>query len=125
MVKILIVDDEPDILFILKNALKKEGYDIVEMTSGNECLLKIEEIKPDLVILDIMMPDIDGWEVCKRIKESFKDIPVSMLSVRKSEDSIEKSLKYANADRHLTKPIKIEEVRRTVKQLVAIQARDN
>lgn len=117
MVKILIVDDDPDIHFILKTALKKEGYDIVELSSGNECLMRIEEIKPDLVLLDIEMPDISGWEVCKRIKESKLSVPVSMLSIRRSKESIEKSLDYAHADKHLTKPINIKEVIRTVKDL--------
>ncbi len=113
----MVVDDDPDIHFILKTALKKEGYDIVELLSGNECLMNIGEINPDLVFLDIEMPDISGWEVCKRIKESKLSVPISMLSVRRSKGSIEKSLDYAHADRHLTKPIKIKEVISTIKDM--------
>jgi DNA-binding response OmpR family regulator len=118
MVKILIVDDEPDIHFILKSALKKEGYDIVETYGGNECLTKIDKETPDLVLLDINMPDIDGWEVCKKIKESKIDVPVSMISVRRSPGSIKKSLEYAHADRHLSKPLNIKEVLSTIKDLL-------
>ncbi len=118
MVKILIVDDEPDIHFILKSALKKEGYDIVEMYSGKECLMKINEETPDLVLLDINMPDIDGWEVCKKIKESNRGVPVSMISIRRSADSVKKSLDYAQADRHLSKPLDMKEVLSTIKELV-------
>ncbi len=118
MTKILIVDDEPDVHFILKSALKKEGYDVVEMSNGNECLMKIGEVNPDLVLLDIRMPDMDGWEVCKKIKESNLGVPVSMISIRRSADSIKKSLDYAQADRHLTKPLDMKEVLSTIKELV-------
>ena len=83
----MVVDDEPDIHYILKTALEREGYDVVEMLSGIECLQNIDKIKPDLVLMDIMMPDMDGWEVCKQIKETKKGIPVSMLTVKNSADS--------------------------------------
>jgi len=118
MTKILIVDDDPDVHFILKSALKKEGYDVVEMSSGDECLTKIDEVDPDLVLLDIRMPDINGWEVCKKIKESNLGVPISMISIRRSADSVKKSLDYAHADRHLTKPLDMKEVLNTIKELV-------
>ncbi|MFQ5975485.1 MAG: response regulator transcription factor [Candidatus Hydrothermarchaeales archaeon] len=118
MAKIMIGDDEPDIIFTTKRMLEREGYDVEVARSGKECLDRIKKEKPDIVLLDIMMSKIDGWEVCKKIKESKMGVPVSMLSVRRSDDSVKKSLEYAHADNHLTKPINIKEVIKTVKDLV-------
>ncbi|MFQ6137137.1 MAG: PleD family two-component system response regulator [Candidatus Hydrothermarchaeales archaeon] len=112
MSKIMLVDDEPDILLLVGEMLRGEGYDVVEVKSGVECLENIKREKPDLVLLDIMMQDIDGWEVCKKIKEDAetKDIPVAMLTVRTSEESKIKSFNYSSADAHIDKPFDKEEL---------------
>jgi DNA-binding response OmpR family regulator len=116
--KILVVDDDPDWIFILKTILAREGYEVIGANSGKECLDKIKEIKPNVVLLDIIMPDINGWEVCRRIKED-KDtgyISVSMLSVRDAEEDKKRSIE-CGADGHIGKPIKFEEVIMTVREL--------
>lgn len=120
MAKIMVVDDESDHVFVLKIALRKGGYDVVEARSGKECLSKIARVKPDLVIMDIMMPDMNGWDVCKRIKEDplTSSIPVSMLSVRREEEDIRKSFDYAHADEHLCKPIDLGKLLNTVEALL-------
>lgn len=120
MRKVMIVDDEADILFLLKTILKRAGYDIVQASNGEECLEKLKVEKPDAIILDIMMPGIDGWETCKKIKEdkSTSSIPVSMLSAKKEPEDIEKSLKYAHADKHLFKPIKAEAIKEEIEELL-------
>lgn len=84
MAKIMVVDDEPDVVHILKSILEKGGYSVVEAIRGKECLGKLKNEKPDLILLDIMMPDLDGWEVLKVIKnkESTKSIPVAMLTAK-------------------------------------------
>lgn len=117
MSKIMVVDDEPDAIFILKTLLSREGYEVIAAQDGEECLQKLGEVKPDLILLDVMMPDIDGWEVSKRVKEnqSTSSIIVLILSVRGSEEDKKRSFEYAHADGHLTKPIDSKEIISTVK----------
>lgn len=118
--KILIVDDEPDILLILRKILEKEGYKVIDAESGEEGLKKIKEVKPDLALVDIMMPGMDGWEVCRRIKENedTKDITVAMLTVKTEDPDKVKSFDEALADWHIAKPIKRERLIKTVKWLL-------
>jgi len=118
MKKILIVDDEQDIVVVVKIILKRAGFETESVNSGHECLDKLQEIKPDLVLMDVMMRGISGWETCKKIKENKKtmDIPVLMLTVRASADSREQSFKYASADGHLAKPINQRELIATIEE---------
>ena len=82
--KILVVDDEDDILHFLELVLKEKGYDVVTAANGHEALTTAQIEKPDLVLLDIMMPQMDGWEVLKllRVDDETAHIPVAMLSAR-------------------------------------------
>jgi two-component system alkaline phosphatase synthesis response regulator PhoP len=84
--KILIVDDDPFLLRLVEYLLGKEGYEIVTATEGEEALKKVETEKPDLVILDVMLPGIDGLEVCRRLRSQPETaaLPVVMLSARSS-----------------------------------------
>ncbi len=116
--KILIVDDEPNILFILRHLLTREGYEVVSANTGRECLEKVVREKPDLVILDIMMPDMDGWEVCRKIKEEFPDLPVSMCSILGSSYEVDRSFS-SGADRHIKKPLNFDEVLETATTLLS------
>lgn len=115
--KILIVDDDPDLILILGHVLNRAGYEVISAESGREGLEKVDKEKPDIVILDIMMPDMNGWEVCRNIKEVYPDIPVAMCSVLSGSHDIEKSLNYAGADEHITKPLSFNEVLETVRSL--------
>ncbi|MEE8168615.1 MAG: response regulator [Candidatus Hydrothermarchaeales archaeon] len=121
MSKILIVDDEPDVADLLATVLKKEGYEVKECHSGREALEEIDKEKPDLVLLDVMMPELDGWEVCKRLKESekTKDLLVAMLTVKSSYKDMVKSLKDAGANWHISKPIRRDEFVKTVGWLLS------
>ncbi len=105
MEKILIVDDEPDTLILLERILEKEGYKVIKAHNGKEALEKLGEKGADLVVLDIMMPEMDGYDVCKRIKTNPKTshIPVIFLSVRSSDIDIIKGLEY-KAEDYITKP---------------------
>ncbi|MEE8402548.1 MAG: response regulator [Candidatus Hydrothermarchaeaceae archaeon] len=114
--KILIVDDDPDFLFVLRHVLTRAGYEVVSAESGREGIEKASDEKPDLVILDIIMPDTDGWEVCRKIKEDSPDIPISMCSILRNSDEIEKSFN-SGAERHITKPLNFEEVLDTVRTM--------
>jgi CheY-like chemotaxis protein len=118
---ILIVDDEDDILFILKNVLSKKGYSVREAYSGEECLEIVKKEKPDLIFMDIMMPGIDGWEAARKIKTNpkTKNIPISMLSVKCDPEDIEKSREYAGVEKHLCKPLDFNLVLSTVESLLS------
>jgi CheY-like chemotaxis protein len=105
MAKIMVVDDSPDIIWIYTTILEKAGHTIISASSGEEALRILEKESPDLILLDIMMPGMDGWEVCRRIKENekTKKIIVVMVSVRAEEEDIKKSIEYAHADAHVNK----------------------
>ena len=105
--KILIVDDEPQILGIVREMLQREGYEVIAADSGSLCLEILENIKPHLIIMDIMMPEMDGWEVVEKIKSdpSNKGIPICMLTVKASEADMVKSLNEVGADWHISKPV--------------------
>ncbi len=78
----MVVDDEYEVADIVKKMLESEGYEVEVANSGDECLEKLKEVTPDLILLDIMMPGMDGWETLRNIKsnEATRDIPVSMLT---------------------------------------------
>ncbi len=107
MYKILITDDEEDIRALLEYNLKKEGYSVRLAKNGEECLQEIQKEKPDLVLLDIMMPGMDGIEVCELIKKepSNYDILICFLTAR-FEDFSQIAGLEAGADDYINKPIK-------------------
>jgi two-component system KDP operon response regulator KdpE len=102
--KILVVDDEPAQIRLADQILTHHGYEVLKAGSGQEALRIIFEQKPDLVLLDVVMPGMDGWQTCSRIRE-VTDIPVIMLTgKRNSEDDIVRGLEYG-ADEYLCKPL--------------------
>jgi two-component system alkaline phosphatase synthesis response regulator PhoP len=105
--KILIVDDEPDILEFLRYNLKREGYDVVTAPDGKQALSVAASEKPDLIILDIMMPEMDGVEVCGRLRsmKEFQHTPVAFLTAR-DEDFSQIAALDSGGDDYITKPIK-------------------
>ncbi|PCJ27672.1 MAG: DNA-binding response regulator [Flavobacteriales bacterium] len=105
--KILLVDDEPEILEFLGYNLSKEGYDVTTTTSGRKAIEIAKTIKPDLIILDVMMPEMDGIEICQEIREtdSIKNTLIAFLSAR-GEDYSQVAGFDAGADDYITKPIK-------------------
>jgi CheY-like chemotaxis protein len=119
LVKILIVDDEPDFVRLLRIFLEKNGYEVHGANDGEECLSKINDVKPNLVLMDVMMPGLSGWEVCKSLKEDplTRDIPVAMLTVRGTKEDVKRSFEYARADEHLSKPIPMKEMLFSIKKM--------
>ncbi|MBU4288177.1 MAG: response regulator transcription factor [Proteobacteria bacterium] len=103
--KILVVDDEEDILELLKYNLNREGYKVVSASSGEKCLQKAASEKPDLIVLDLMLPGIDGLEVTKILKSDSKTlhIPIIMLTAKGEEADIVAGLELG-ADDYITKP---------------------
>lgn len=105
--KILLVDDEPDILEIVSYNLKNEGYQVYTASNGKEGIRKAKKILPDLIILDVMMPDIDGIEACRILKEedALNHTIITFFSAR-SEEYSQLAGYNAGADDYITKPIK-------------------
>ena len=111
--KILVVDDERPIADILQFNLIKEGYKVVCAYDGEEALAKVEEVQPDLMLLDIMLPKRDGMEVCREVRKKY-DIPIIMLTAKDSE--IDKVLGLElGADDYVTKPFSTRELIARVK----------
>jgi signal transduction histidine kinase len=113
---ILIVDDVPTNLKVLGDILKEEGYRVRPVPNGALALKVAEKEKPDLILLDIMMPDMDGYEVCRRLKDNqeLRDIPVIFISALNETNDVVKALKYGGLD-YVTKPFKAEEISARVK----------
>jgi DNA-binding response OmpR family regulator len=109
--KILVVDDEPNVLRLIGYALQIEGYEIVTAETGVEALSKVETEGPDLVILDIMLPDLSGIEVCQQLRSKPEtiDLPIIMLSARTQVPDRIKGLE-AGADEYVTKPVDSDEM---------------
>lgn len=102
--KILVVDDEPAQIRLADQVLTHHGYEVLKASSGQEALRIIFEQKPDLVLLDVVMPGIDGWQTCSRIRD-VTDIPIIMLTgKRNTEDDVVRGLDYG-ADEYLCKPL--------------------
>jgi len=121
--KILIVDDAVDTVELLTKRLRFEGYDTAEAYDGEEALKQVAQYNPDLIILDVMMPELDGYEVCQRLKsdENTKYIPVLMLTAKGEIEDKVKGLDIG-ADHYLPKPFDYKEVSARVRSLVATKA---
>ena len=114
--KILVVDDEPDVLLLCRVNLEFEGYDVIEAHDGEEALQEISLHEPDLVLLDVMMPGMDGWQVLKTIKSDpvTSDLPVVMLTAKVQERDQIRGLTEGATD-YITKPFNPIALSRTVK----------
>nr|WP_287155547.1 response regulator transcription factor [Candidatus Solincola tengchongensis] len=113
---VLVVDDEPNIVELARLYLEKEGFRVAEARSGEEALRLFEELHPTLMVLDIMIPEPDGWEVCRRIR-SRSTLPIIMLTAR--EDEVDKVVGLElGADDYLTKPFSPRELVARVKAVL-------
>src|SRR5437879_9234020 len=103
--KILIVADEAMIRKAIRLALEKEGYEVVEAETGGEAMRRIELSKPDLILLDIMLPDVSGFDVCRDIRKAGLRVPIIILSAKTEEIDVVVSLEIG-ADDYITKPFR-------------------
>lgn len=120
--KILLVDDEPDIIDIIKYNLEKEEFEVYVASNGREGIKRADEVNPDLIILDVMMPEMDGMETCMQLRENpkFKDTLIAFLTAR-SEDYSQIAGFDSGADDYITKPIKPRVLVSRVKALLRRQ----
>jgi len=111
--KVLVVDDERPIVEILKINLQREGYVVFEAYDGEEAVSKAMTVEPDLILLDVMLPKLDGFSVCKKIREK-SSVPILMLTAR--EEELDKVLGLElGADDYITKPFSVRELMARVK----------
>lgn len=117
--KILVVDDDPYILMSLEFLMKKSGYEVLVARNGTEALDIIARQIPDLILLDIMMPDVDGYAICERVKKSadWKHIKIVFLSAKTREADIQKGYDLG-ASLYVSKPFSTKELVKSVKELL-------
>jgi DNA-binding response OmpR family regulator len=114
--KVLIADDEPQIREILRVYFQKEGFQVIEAENGQDALDKVDAEHPDIILLDIMMPVMDGLQVCEKVRKQY-DIPIIMLTAKDDDDDRILGLE-TGADDYITKPFNTREVVARVKAVV-------
>ena len=117
--RILIVEDEEAIVEVLSQTLRRHGYETASAADGDDALEKAFSLRPDLVILDLMLPKMDGWEVCRRLKADRQtaSVPVLMLTARREERDVVEGLEIG-ADDYMKKPFSLSELAARVKALL-------
>ena len=117
--KILLVDDEDNIVTILEARLIANGYDVVTASDGQDGLAKARAENPDLIILDVMLPKIDGFKVCRMLKfdDQYKHIPIILFSARTQDSDLDTG-KQQGADAYITKPFQPEVLLAKIKELI-------
>lgn len=122
---ILVVDDELDMLMAIKLRLEASGYKVMTATDGLEGLNEARKIKPNLIILDIMLPKMNGYKVSRFLKfdEAYRDIPIIMLTALSGEDD-KATGEETGADAYLTKPFETQVLVNTVKEILDKQSDD-
>ena len=113
MPKILVVDDEKDVCDTLKDIFIKEGYEVETALSGKEAIFKVQTEKPDLILLDIRMPEMGGIEVLKKVKEIDNDIPVAIITAHEDIEAAKEAMQLGAYD-YIRKPFNIKYVRASV-----------
>jgi DNA-binding response OmpR family regulator len=113
---VLVVDDELDVRTLIRLLLERAGLDVTEASSGREALRRLHQVRPDLVILDVTMPDLDGWQTLERVRD-LSEVPVLMLTARAAELDKVRGLK-AGADDYVTKPFGRQELLARVEALL-------
>jgi len=117
----MVVDDEEDVVFLVKKILTEREHQVEAATSGQEALDIVTDFRPDLILLDVMMPEMDGWEVSKKLKENeeTRDITIAMLTVRSEDEDKVTSFDEGLADWHISKPFTKDSLLKTVEWLLS------
>ena len=114
--KVLVIDDDPELTKLLRIGLEKDGFDVITANSGKEGLSHAYENRPDIVILDVMMPEMDGWATCRRIRYMC-DIPIIMLTAKTDKSDLLKGFSVG-VDDYVEKPCSIEELRARIRAVL-------
>ena len=118
--KILVVEDEQDLLTLQSMLLSIEGYTVEGVMDGQTALDVVETMKPDLILLDIMLPEVDGFQVCRQLKsnEATRHIPIIILTAKKSKEDLIMG-EQVGADMYITKPYKTSMVIEAIQKLLS------
>jgi DNA-binding response OmpR family regulator len=119
-IHVMLIDDDPDVAVTLRTLLRGQDFDIEPVFSGKEGIEKCREDRPDVVILDLLMPELDGWQVCEQIR-SFANVPILILSALGSPGSVARALDVG-ADDYLIKPVHASLLASRLRTLVRRQA---
>src|SRR5216683_833591 len=119
---VLVVDDEPNIRELVHVALKFHGCAVSTAATGKDALLKAVAVKPDLIVLDVMLPDLDGFEVCRRLRSGGNDVPVIFLTARDTASDTVRGLAIGGDD-YVTKPFSVEALVARVRAVLRRAAR--
>jgi DNA-binding response OmpR family regulator len=121
--RILIVDDEADLVAILRFGLEAEGFEVLDATDGESGLRRAQQERPDLILLDLMLPTLDGYKVCRMLKydERYRNIPIIILSARTQEDDRRLALEMG-ADSFLTKPCEVKDLVAQIRERLSLDA---
>ena len=114
--RVLVIDDDPALFTLLRLGLEREGFTVVHAEDGKQGLRKAYEVRPDVIILDIMMPEMDGWVACQRLR-NMCDAPIIMLTAKKDQADILRGL-YLGADDYLTKPCSFDELKARIRAVL-------
>lgn len=119
--RILYIEDEPEMIELTRMVLEREGFEVLGAMGGNEGLEKIKQEKPDLILLDLMMPEMDGWEVYRRIKvdKDMADIPIIIVTAKTQSVDKALGLHVAKVDDYITKPFGPQDIVDSVQRVLA------
>lgn len=117
--RVMIVDDDPDALALMEKILTDEGFDLIKVSNATEVGLKAAQLSPDLILLDFLMPEINGFEVCKALRENelTRSTPIMAVTCLTKERDIERIF-ACGADEYLAKPFKVEQLLEKVRELI-------
>lgn len=117
---ILVVDDDPNIRELISVNLRVKGYSLILASDGKEAMEKIKTEAPDLIILDIMMPEIDGWELCKWIRDDLRlrSVKILMLTAKGTDRDKLIGREIFKADGYMTKPFEIDLLQQTISRML-------
>jgi DNA-binding response OmpR family regulator len=116
---VVIVDDEPTMVDLLTTFLAMKGFEVHGAYSGADGLRAVEQVKPHVLLLDLMLPDIDGFEVCRRLRSApaSATLPIVIISARTESEAIQRAMR-AGADAYMTKPLRLPELLEKIEELL-------
>ena len=117
--RVMIVDDDPDARALIEDILTDEGYELIKVSNATEVGLKAAQLTPDLILLDFLMPEINGFDVCRALRQNelTRSIPIMAVTCLSKEDDIERIFE-CGADEYLPKPFKVEQLQEKVQELI-------
>ncbi len=118
--RVMIVDDDPDALLLIEDILTDAGYELIKVSNATEVGLKAAQLTPDLILLDFLMPQLNGFDVCKALRQNelTRSIPIMAVTCLSKEDDIERIFE-CGADEYLPKPFKVDQLQEKVQELIS------